>query len=93
MLNKKSYYQGTEEPPPGKKKYKSDPAIVIQPRFENFFPHNYDLYETEGVDGKAKHGPGAGWNSILNNYKSVKEFLDSKRKRNKIGRASCRERV
>ncbi len=81
-INKSGYYQGTEEPTPGKKKYKSDPAIVVQPRFKEFLPHNYDLYETEGVDGPVKHGPGAGWHH-MEKYKSIKEFIEAKRKRNK----------
>jgi hypothetical protein len=76
--NKKAYYQGgggVNEPTPGKKKYKSDPAIVVQPRFEEPFYHNYDLYDVPG-----KHGPGAGWHA-MQNYKSVKEFLDARRKK------------
>lgn len=69
-----AYYQGTEEPTPGKKQYKSDKAIVVQPRFKEPFYKNYDLYETGG-----EHSPGAGWHHIMK-YKSIKEFLDAKRK-------------
>lgn len=69
-----AYYQGTEESAPGKKQYKSDKAIVDQPRFKEPFYKNYDLYETEG-----EHSPGAGWHNIMK-YKSIKEFLDAKRK-------------
>jgi hypothetical protein len=81
-LNKKSYYQGgggVNEPTPGKKKYPVDKAILVQPRFKEPFYSNYDLYETEGVNGKPKSGPGAGWHH-MHNYKSIKEFRDAKRK-------------
>lgn len=47
-MNKKSYFQGgggVNEPKPKKKKYKSDDAIVVQPRFEEPFYSNYDLYD------------------------------------------------
>ncbi len=83
LKNKKAYYQGTEEPTPGKKQYKSDKAILNQPRFEEPLYKNYDLYEVPGVDGKAKHGPGTGLYQNLDKYKSVKDFIDKKRKRNK----------
>jgi hypothetical protein len=79
-MNKKSYFQGTEEPTPKKKKYESEPRIVDQPRFVEPFYRNYDVYETEGVDGPAKHGPGAGWHD-MGKYKSIKEFLAEKRKK------------
>lgn len=75
-MNKKSYFQGTEEPTPKKKKYKSDKAMVVQPRFKMPFFRNYDLYDTEG-----KVSPGAGLHS--GKYKSVEEFLDAKRKKMK----------
>ncbi|CAB4197086.1 hypothetical protein UFOVP1290_606 [uncultured Caudovirales phage] len=42
--SKKAYFQGTEEPSPKKKKYKSDPAIVVQPRFEEPFSINNGTY-------------------------------------------------
>lgn len=42
------------------------------------FFKNYDLYDTEGVDGPAKQGPGTGLHS--GKYKSVTEFLNKKRK-------------
>lgn len=81
--NKQGYFQGTEEPTPKKKKYKSEKAIVVQPRFKEPFFKNYDLYETEGVDGPAKHGPGTGLHQNMGKYKSVKDFIEQKRKRNK----------
>jgi hypothetical protein len=71
---------GVNEPTPGKKKYPSDKAIVVQPRFVEPFYRNYDLYDVEGVDGPAKHGPGSGWNH-MNEFKSIKEFLDYRRER------------
>lgn len=81
---KKAYFQGgggINEPTPGKKKYKSDKAIVVQPRFEEPFYRNYDLYDVPGVSGgEPKHGPGAGWNS-MHKYKSISEFLKAKRKK------------
>lgn len=81
--NKKAYFQGgggENEPTPGKKKYKSDKAIVVQPRFEEPFYRNYDAYDTEGVNGPAKHGPGSGWHH-MHEYKSIKEFLEHSRKK------------
>jgi hypothetical protein len=78
--SKKAYFQGgggVNEPTPKKKKYKSDPALVVQPRFKEPFFRNYDLYETEG-----EHSPGAGWHH-MNDFKSVKDFLEHKRKRMK----------
>lgn len=77
--NKKAYFQGTEEPTPKKKKYKSDPALVVQPRFKEPFYHNYDLYDVPGFE---HIGPGSGRHQ-MNNFKSVKEFLNNKRKKNK----------
>lgn len=80
MSAKKAYYQGgggVNEPTPGKKKYKSDPAIVNQPRFKEPFYKNYDLYKVPGMEHV---GPGVGWHS-MQNYKSVSEFLDSSRER------------
>jgi hypothetical protein len=76
--NKKAYYQGTEEPTPGKKQYKSDPAILVQPRFEEPFYRNYDYMDTEGIDGEPQYGPGSGWNHVME-HKSIKEFLDFRR--------------
>lgn len=78
LVSKKAYFQGgggVNEPAPKKKKYKSDPAIVNQPRFEEPLYRNYDLYDTPG-----KHSPGAGWHS-MQKYKSVAEFLAAKRKK------------
>lgn len=83
MVNKKAYYLGgggVNEPTPGKKKYPSDKAIVVQPRFVEPFYRNYDLYDVEGVDGPAKHGPGSGWNH-MNEFKSIKDFLEYRRQR------------
>lgn len=42
---------------------------------------NYDLYETEGVDGPPKNGPGTGLWQNMNKYKSVSDFLRKKRKK------------
>src|ERR1700690_127738 len=81
LQNKKSYFQGTEEPTPKKKKYKSEKATTVQTRFKEPLYKNYDLYETEGVDGKAKQGPGAGLYQNLDKYKSVSDFLKKKRKK------------
>ena len=78
MLDKKAYFQGTEEPTPKKKKYKSDKAILVQPRFKEPFYHNYDMYELNNTNDKSLR-PGAGWNS-MSKYKSISEFRDAKRK-------------
>lgn len=77
-MNKYSYFQGgggVNEPTPKKKKYKSDKAIVVQPRFKEPFYRNYDAYDVPG-----EHGPGAGWHS-MQKYKSISEFLKEKRKK------------
>jgi hypothetical protein len=78
-VNKKGYFHGgggvNEPAPPGEKKYKSDPAIVVQPRFEEPFYHNYDLYDVPG-----KYGPGSGWHA-MQQYKSVSEFLEARRQK------------
>lgn len=79
-VNKKAYFQGgggVNEPTPGQKKYKSDPAIVVQPRFKEPFYRNYDLYTIPGMENV---GPGTGWHG-LQNYKSVQDFLKDRRKR------------
>lgn len=79
-VNKKAYFQGgggVNEPTPGKKKYKSDPAIVVQPRFKEPFYRNYDLYTIPGMEDV---GPGTGYHG-LQNYKSVQEFLAARRER------------
>ena len=78
--NKNAYFQGTEEPTPKKKRYKSEPAIVVQPRFKEPLYRNYDLYDVPGVSDKPKHGPGAGWHD-MHKYKSIKDFLKDKRKK------------
>src|SRR5579885_961809 len=78
--NKKAYFQGgggVNEPTPGKKKYKSDPALVVQPRFKEPFYRNYDLYTIPGMEDV---GPGTGWHG-LQNYKSVQDFLKDRRER------------
>lgn len=77
-VDKKGYFQGgggVNEPTPKKKKYKSDPALVNQPRFKEPFYRNYDLYNTPG-----EHSPGAGYHD-MEKYKSVQEFLKAKRKK------------
>lgn len=77
---KVAYFQGgggVNEPEPKKKKYKSDPAIVVQPRFKEPFYRNYDIYEIPGFE---HIGPGAGWHS-MQNYKSVQDFLQARRER------------
>ena len=79
---KVGYFQGgggVNEPTPKKKKYKSEPALVVQPRFKEPFYRNYDLYDVPGFD---HIGPGAGYHS-MQKYKSVSEFLDAKRKKMK----------
>lgn len=83
------YYQGTEEPTPKKKKYKVDPMQdhlrdkedrqVKEPL--QVFYKNYDLYDTDGVDGPAKQGPGTGLYQHMNEYKSVADFKKKKRKK------------
>lgn len=53
----------------------------VYPRDPVFYK-NYDLYETEGVDGPAKQGPGTGFYQNMHKYKSVSDFIKKKRKRN-----------
>lgn len=82
MSVKKAYFQGgggVNEPTPGEKKYKSDPALVVQPRFEEPFYRNYDLYTIPGME---HIGPGTGYHG-LQNYDSVQEFLEARRSRMK----------
>ncbi len=82
MSVKKAYFQGgggVHEPTPGEKKYKSDPALVVQPRFEEPFYRNYDLYTIPGME---HIGPGTGYHG-LQNYDSVQEFLEARRNRMK----------
>jgi hypothetical protein len=79
--SKNAYFQGgggVNEPTPKKKKYKSEKAIVVQPRFKEPLFKNYDLYDVPG-----KHGPGAGFYQNMDKYKSVEDFVNQKRKRNK----------
>lgn len=85
-LVKQAYFQGggeENEPSQKKRKYKPEKAIRVQPRFKEVFYKNFDLYETEGTDGPAKHGPGAGFYQNMSKYKSVSDFIKQKRKRNK----------
>lgn len=80
FLIKRGYFQGgglSNEPTSHKKKYKSDPAIVAQPRFKEPFYRNYDYTNQPG-----EHGPGSGWID-MQNYKSIGEFLKAKRKKMK----------
>ncbi len=82
-INKGAYFQGAggdNEPTPKKKKYKSEPALVMQPRFKEPLYRNYDLYETEGVEGPAKHGPGTGLYQHMDEYDSVSDFREKKKK-------------
>lgn len=72
--NKKSYFQGTEEPTPKKKKYKSEKSVLEQTRFKEPLYRNYDPYNI------SDNGPGAGWHEILK-YKSISDFLSNKRKK------------
>ncbi len=75
---KVAYFQGgggVNEPTPKKKKYKSEKAITVQPRFKEPLYRNYDLYDVPG-----EHGPGPGWHS-MQNFKSVQDFLKARRKK------------
>jgi len=79
-VNKVAYFQGgggVNEPTPKERKYKADPAIVVQPRFKEPFYRNYDIYEIPGYE---HIGPGAGWHS-MQNFKSVQDFLQARRER------------
>lgn len=78
-MYKKSYFQGTEEPTPKKKKYKSKKTILIQPRFKEPFYTNYDIYEVKDIGEHSNIGPGVGWHN-MNKYKSISEFKNIKRK-------------
>jgi len=51
--------------------------LVVQPRFEEPFYRNYDLYTIPGME---HIGPGTGYHG-LQNYDSVQEFLAARRKR------------
>jgi hypothetical protein len=62
-------------------------------RFDEPLYQNYDLYDTEGVDGKAKQGPGTGFYEHMGDYKSVADFLKKKRKKNKSKKASLRIKI
>ena len=78
MGNKISYFQGGgggNEPTPKKIKYKPEKYEPIKARFDEPLYKNYDLYNVPG-----KHGPGSGYHELLK-YKSIKEFLDKKRKK------------
>lgn len=54
----------------------------LYPRKQVFFK-NYDLYETEGVDGPAKEGPGTGFYQNMSRYKSVMDFRKKRQKSRK----------
>lgn len=80
-MKKKGYYQGTENPD---KKYKPDEFAVKRENLDGRHPHvwtwytNHD-YTDEGPDetsigGGLYHGP-------MDKYKSVKDFLDQRRKK------------
>jgi hypothetical protein len=78
--NKKAYFQGgggVNEPTPKKKKYKSEKALLIQPRFEEPLYRNYDVYDVGG-----EHTPGTGAYH-MDKHKSVKEFLKNKKTKDK----------
>lgn len=77
-INKNAYYQGTEQPTPKKRKYKPDPKVIDEPRFDEPFYKNYDLYNVPTLSGKPM-GPGAGYHDLMK-YKSVSDFLKKKRK-------------
>ena len=55
---------------------KSEKKLIDQPRFKTQFFKNYDYVENST-------GPGAGFYQNMHEYKSVKDFLDKKKKRNK----------
>ena len=79
-LNRQSYFQGgggLNEPSPKKEKYKPEKSEIVQTRFEEPFYRNYDLYDVPG-----KYGPGTGAYHI-NKHKSIKKFLNKKRKKMK----------
>jgi len=76
-----AYYLGTTSPEEDKKR-KQDKRVVVRPgRFSEPMYSNYDLYETP--EGDRGVGPGVGISGSRKKYKSVKEFIDDKRKRNK----------
>lgn len=82
MSNKLSYFQGgggVNEPAPHKKKYKSDPALVMQTRFKEPFYRNYDLYDVPEFE---HIGPGSGYHQ-MDKHKSIQDFLKEKRKKMK----------
>ncbi len=74
---RRSYFQGTVEPKPHKQQYKPEPTKPVQTRFKTPFFRNYDYTES-------KSGPGTGlYRGDMDRFKSVKEFIDKSRKRNK----------
>lgn len=86
--NKQGYFQGgggVNEPTPKNKKYKSEKTIAVQPRFKEPFYQNYDLYETEGVSGAPKHGPGTRKRpkNLKNKYISEDSWIKDKKDRMK----------
>jgi hypothetical protein len=73
-MDKRSYYQGTEEPTPGKQHYKPEKAPKVQTRFKTPFFRNYDYTDSPS-------GPGTGLYHNLDKYKSVSDFLKSKKQK------------
>lgn len=83
-MKKQSYFQGTEDP---KKKYKPDELPTKRIDLDTRHPHVYtwytnhdyrpdvDPYETS-IGGGLYHGP-------MDRFKSVKEFLDRRKKKMK----------
>lgn len=84
---KEGYFQGgghENEPTPKKKRYKDKPIDQNLTKSKGTIFKNYDLYETEGVDGPAKEGPGTGFYQNMDKYDSVSDFLNKKRKKRKL---------
>lgn len=86
-MHKNSYFQGTEKP----HKYKSDPMNEklrntkdrqVKQLLQVFY-RNYDYIEPKPEDNKSHTSPGAGLYQNLQKYKSVSEFLNKKRKKNR----------
>jgi len=84
MPNKTSYFQGgggVNEPTPKKPKYKKEPVKKDVTKARGLLFKNYDLYETEGVNGPGKvKTPGKGLYQNMDKYKSVSDFRKKKRK-------------
>ena len=55
---------------------------LVEKKPSMVFYRNYDLYDTEGANGKAKQGPGQGlYGPDMDKYKSVSDFRRKKRKK------------